>query len=510
MAGKIFINYRREDSIGTAGRVHDRLARAFGRKNLFVDVVGADLETRLNQVAACQAFLTVISPNWLDAKNESGRRRLDDPDDFIAIEIATALARKIHIVPVLVDGADMPRTRELPESLKPLARNQSVEVRQDHFDQDLETLVETVRAAPVSGGSAGLRSRRRAAMAYVAVAAGLLLVGWIGLHRVGISGWPPWAETREAGNAKALAEAEAKRTGEEAEQQRLAALKAEQDYQARALAEAEARRKSEEAEQQRVAALKAEEERKRAEAETRTRYSALISQGSTDFSAGDHDRAIATFSEAIRLNPTSALAFRGRGNVYAKKGDTDRAIADFNEAIRLDPTNALALSGRGVGYANKGDNDRAIADFNEAIRLDPKNAVAFRSRGDAFTNKGDNDRAIADYNEAIRLDPKSALALSDRGVGYANKGDYERALTDFNEAIRLDPKSAHAFRNRGVVYAAKGGYNQAIADFNVAIRLDPGNALAFCNRGRAKRNIKDVSANADIAKARQLGASVCR
>ena len=57
MTGTIFVNYRREDSIGTAGRLHDRLAQAFGRKNLFVDVVGADLKARLNnQVAACQAF----------------------------------------------------------------------------------------------------------------------------------------------------------------------------------------------------------------------------------------------------------------------------------------------------------------------------------------------------------------------------------------------------------------------------------------------------------------------
>jgi lipoprotein NlpI len=83
-------------------------------------------------------------------------------------------------------------------------------------------------------------------------------------------------------------------------------------------------------------------------------------------------------------------------------------------------------------------------------------------------------------------------------------------MADFNEAIQLDPKSTHAFRNRGVVYALKGDYSRAIADFNVVIRLDPNNALAFCNRGRAKRNIRDVSANADIARARQLGASGCR
>ena len=289
MAGKIFINYRRDDSIGMAGRLHDRLAQAFGRENLFVDVVGVDLKVRLNnQVAACQVFLAVISPNWLDAKDEAGQRRLHHPDDFVAIEIAAALARNIRVIPVLVDGARMPKVSGLPDSLKPLARRQAVEVRQLHFDRDAEVLVERVREA-LNGGSVGLRSWRGTAVAGVAAAAGLLLVGWIGLHWMDISVWPPWAETRDAGNAKAQAEAEAKRKSEEAEQQRLATLKAEQERQARAAAEAEAKRKSEEAEQQRVAALRAEEERNRAEAEARARYSALISQGTADSNAGDYD-----------------------------------------------------------------------------------------------------------------------------------------------------------------------------------------------------------------------------
>ena len=114
--------------------------------------------------------------------------------------------------------------------------------------------------------------------------------------------------------------------------------------------------------------------------------------------------------------------------------------------------------------------------------------------------KATYDRAIADYNEAIRLDPKSALAFRNRGIAYAYKGDHDRAIADYSEAIRLDPKSALAFSHRGVSYAYKGDNDRAIVDYNEAIRLDPNNALAFCNRGRAKRNINDMSGNADIAK----------
>ena len=127
MAGTIFINYRRDDSAGTAGRLHDRLAQTFGRKTLFMDVdhipAGVDfVEYLQSQVAACGVFLAVIGPNWLDAKDDSGRRRFDNPDDYVAIEIAAALARKIRVIPVLVDGARTPKADKLPDSVRPLVR----------------------------------------------------------------------------------------------------------------------------------------------------------------------------------------------------------------------------------------------------------------------------------------------------------------------------------------------------------------------------------------------------
>ena len=165
MAGRIFINYRRDDLIGMAGRLHDRLAHTFGRDRLFMDVdhipVGADFVAHLNsQVAECNALLVVIGPNWLNAKDESGERRLDNPDDFVAIEIAAALARDIRVIPVLVDGARMPKAKELPDSLKPLARRHAVDVRHSHFGQDAEALVKRMREA-LGEGFRSLESVRR-------------------------------------------------------------------------------------------------------------------------------------------------------------------------------------------------------------------------------------------------------------------------------------------------------------------------------------------------------------
>jgi len=157
MAAKIFINYRRDDTIAIAGRLHDRLAEAFGRDNLFMDVdnipVGINFEDYLNnQVAQCDAMLSVIGPSWVNAKDETNQRRLDKPDDFVAIEIAAALARSnILVIPVLVDGTHMPKASELPASLKPLALRNAIQVRNTNFGSDAEQLITKLREALALG-----------------------------------------------------------------------------------------------------------------------------------------------------------------------------------------------------------------------------------------------------------------------------------------------------------------------------------------------------------------------
>ena len=489
MPDKIFINYRRDDSIGTAGRLHDRLAQTFGQNNIFMDVdhipAGVDFVMHLNsKVATCKIFLAVIGPHWLDAKDEAGQRRLHSPDDFVAVEIAAALDRNIRVIPVLVDGAAVPKASELPDSLRPLARRQAVELRQLHFGRDADALIKRVREA-LNDGSDRPYLRRVAVTGVAAVV--LLLVGWIGLTSTNILMWPPWAETRMGSDAKTQTDAGA-RHGLDG-----ATVKAEQERQARAAVEAEAKQRADEAArqaeqerqaraaaeqaaQQQLIALKAEADRKQAQSAAEARYSTLMSRANTDSNTGNYDTAIATFGEAIRLNPNDALAFYSRGLAYGKKGD----------------------------------NEHAIADYNQAIRLDAKNALAFRNRGLAYEKKGNNDQAIADFSEAIRLDPNDALAFNSRGVVYAMKGDYDRAIADFNKGILLDPTRAVAFGNRGLAFVKKGDNNQAIADFDAAIRLNPYDARAFCNRGITKSKIKDKSGDADIARARQLDAEVCR
>ncbi len=198
----------------------------------------------------------------------------------------------------------------------------------------------------------------------------------------------------------------------------------------------------------------------------------VLTQGVWASCTGDYDLAISCCTEAIRLDPKNAEAYRTRGSAYGRKGENDKAIGDYTEGIRLDPQNAMMYRARGSAYDGKGEYDKAIADYTEAVRLDPKNAGAYYARISAYLKKGDYDKAIADYAEAIRLDPRNAEAYCARGSFYLRvKGDYDKAIADYTNAIRLDPKNGEAYSERGSARAAKGEKGEAEADYAEAKRL---------------------------------------
>jgi formylglycine-generating enzyme required for sulfatase activity len=148
---KIFISYRREDSEHVTGRIHDRLEPRFGRENVFLDVdtipFGVDFREHLERaVSKCDILLAVIGDGWLDIRfkegTRQGQRRLDDPGDFVRIEIESALARGIPVIPLLVGRANMPGQQELPEVLRQLAFRNAAEVRSGRdFNDHVERLI---------------------------------------------------------------------------------------------------------------------------------------------------------------------------------------------------------------------------------------------------------------------------------------------------------------------------------------------------------------------------------
>lgn len=147
--GGIFISYRREDSAGYTGRLYDHLTGHFGRERVFMDIdaitPGQDFAAVLDRhVTSCDALIAVIGKSWLACRNAQGHRRLDDPRDFVRIEIATALDRRIPVIPALVGGAAIPCQQDLPEALTMLARRQAIEISDARFQHDCRRLIEVL------------------------------------------------------------------------------------------------------------------------------------------------------------------------------------------------------------------------------------------------------------------------------------------------------------------------------------------------------------------------------
>ena len=148
---KILISYRREDSADVTGRIYDRLVQSFP-KAVFRDVdsipLGADFREQLDkEVAKCDVFLAVIGPDWMGPKDSAGKTRLEDPKDFVRIEIESALNRQIPVIPVLVKGTLIPSSTQLPRSLQELSYRQGVAIRSDpDFHHDMDRLIEHLKA----------------------------------------------------------------------------------------------------------------------------------------------------------------------------------------------------------------------------------------------------------------------------------------------------------------------------------------------------------------------------
>ena len=149
MAHAIFISYRRDDSEGEAGRLFDDLTRAFSGDAVFMDVSGIDpgIDFRKaidDNVACCGVLLAMIGPTWATITGTDGQRRLDNTNDYVRLEIASALARNIPVIPVLVHDARMPHADQLPDNLKNLAYRNSVEITHARWNSDVQLLIQAL------------------------------------------------------------------------------------------------------------------------------------------------------------------------------------------------------------------------------------------------------------------------------------------------------------------------------------------------------------------------------
>lgn len=152
-APQIFLSYRRDDSADITGRIYDRLVQHFGKRAIFRDIdaipLGVDFRVHIDQmVSQCNILLVIIGPVWITITDTiSGQRRLDDPEDFVRLEVESALARSIPVVPLFVRGATVPKENELPGRLKDIVYRNGIPIRPDpDFHNDLDRLIQELES----------------------------------------------------------------------------------------------------------------------------------------------------------------------------------------------------------------------------------------------------------------------------------------------------------------------------------------------------------------------------
>ncbi len=570
---KIFISYRRADSRKDAGRIYDRIVDAFGKENVFKDVdnipFGADFRGVLAEaVSACDVLLAIIGPQWLMVKDEKGKRRLDNPGDFVRIEIETALTRdSALVIPVLVDSAPMPSEADLPHSLGQLAYKNAVIVRDDpDFHHDVGRLIESLLQRGKPGERHQIRTRPFNATPGFDIHEAISSY----FRAFDVGDWDTaralLAEIRRSGKTSRVfnVDAQEKAVWEAIEQEErekeyyIVRLMAQRDEPEQALESLHVFWESfpgydpdnlAETLRTRISNLKGKSKAKPAEptpsqmrqiAELSTRFeqaekardwnqvielgerivgmdskntlvlektaNAYRTRGKRKNETGQYDEAIVDFNRAIELDPHKADYYRERGVSYHQRGEYDEAIADISRAIELDPFKADYYFERGVNNYFNGQCDQTIADISRAIELDPHKPNYYYERGKTYHHMGQYDQAIADKSRAIELNPHNAAYYCQRGVSYHETGQYDQTMADFKRAIELDPFKPDYYFERGKSYHQIGQYVQAIADKSRAIELDPVNADYFYSRWRTYSEMgKRADARQDLERAAKLG-----
>jgi TIR domain len=180
---RIFINYRRDDSAGYAGRIHDSLASTFGSDSVFIDVddikPGVDYVSTIEErIAGCDVMLALIGHRWVDSQDASGHRRLDDPADFVRVEIERALARRVRIIPVLIGDASMPGQTDLPPGMSQLATLEAIALSDSRWQYDMSQLTSAIGEPVARAAGRGARRIWAALAALVIATAVWRLAPW--------------------------------------------------------------------------------------------------------------------------------------------------------------------------------------------------------------------------------------------------------------------------------------------------------------------------------------------
>ena len=232
---------------------------------------------------------------------------------------------------------------------------------------------------------------------------------------------------------------------------------------------------------------------------------AYIERGIAHRKLRKFDKAIKDYDEAIKLQPSNAVAHYDRGNVYRDIGLDHDAIRDYSDAIEIERSMPEPYGNRGVLYIAAEQFELAIENFDDLIAIRPRDRKGYINRGVAYSKIGESYLAIADFSHAIRLVRSQPDAFNNRGIVYFELAQYERALDDYSKAIALDPEYFEPYLGRALTYISLERYAEAERDLNTAIRLSPDSEDALEARAELRRQKgNDTGASLDFKAAWDL------
>lgn len=465
---KIFISYRRSDSISISGRLYDHLSQAFKPQNVFKDVdnipPGSDFRKVLkDEVGRCDVLLVVIGRSWVDAQDETGKRRLEDPDDFVRLEVASGLRHdNILVIPVLVDGATMPDVSQLPQELQELPFFNAVTVRNDpDFRRDVQRLIQHIRTA--------LQSQNR--LITVLLVSGLIIILLIGYMMWSSSNRPEVPETANVGSSAPTDTLGAKAYFDQtqtavAESVRLATLEAEID--SFALTSTATR-------------WTTTPTSTHTPPPTRTpSANEWIDQGNRLARQNDFRGAIEAFQQAVSLEPDNDQAYELIGHNAFTIEDYELAAESFSEAFRLNPDNFAGAIGTSDAYIALGDSAKALEALDTALEQFPDNRVLRFQRGQSLVELNRGPEAIEELTFVIDTAPPLGDmlmegALLTRGYQNVDRNYFQSAVNDFQQVADYNPDNLVAWFEIGYNQERLGNYEEAIDAFAQVLEREPNN-----------------------------------
>lgn len=497
---KVFISYRRSDSRGAAGRIFDRLKECFGERNVFRDVdaiePGQEFAKVISErVGASDVLIALIGIDWLTVVDVQGQVRIRALNDYVRMEISTALKLGKKVIPTLVDGAKMPKREELPEEIRSLADRNAIEITDQRFDYDVGELIKGIDPRAL----ANLEKARRP-KATVSATSGRVVVG----GNLTVDGSNGGTAIVATGNvvigltAEQLEQALGRK--EKAVRKELSRVNAE-DKQRVAILEKElvdALQKSQNLE----ASLKEHQTKLTLATQNLDRFRLSVPNVELDrakqsLTRGDTSTAEELLSRTYAASTEQAAeaAFQ-LGDLAHERIDYAKAHDYYADAVRLRPENSHYLTKLGEILYELGRHSQALPWLKEALAIrrkvfGPMHLKVAENLNDiagVYCAQGNYGEAEPLYQESLAIrkkllgsdHPEVASALNNIGEKCREIGEWERAVPFFREALTIFEKSygrehcdvAAVLNNLGKLYYAQGLFEKAEPLFKEALEID--------------------------------------